>query len=197
MTVLFVDTETTGFVQDRYLLDHSDQPFMVQLACELCEDDGGEPLSNFAFIINNTGTNIPDGAAAIHGITTEKAVRAGISNTTAIDAFQAFYRGANLVVAHNMKFDKAIIEIAIWRALGTLYPLRKPLFCTMETSAPIINLPPSERMIAAGIDKPKAPKLSEAMKHFFNEDLDGAHDARVDVAACRRVYFHLKSIGAA
>ena len=74
------------------------------------------------------------------------------------------------------------------------FTLRKPLFCTMEAAAPIVNLPPTERMLAAGFNKPKAPKLEEAIRFFFDESLDGAHDAMVDVIACRRIYFHLKNL---
>lgn len=50
------------------------------------------------------------------------------------------------------------------------------------------------RMLAAGISKPKAPKLAECVKHFFGEDLAGAHDALVDVRACARVFFRLRDL---
>jgi DNA polymerase-3 subunit epsilon len=193
--ILFFDTETTGFVNDRFPLDHEDQPHMVQLAAELCDDDA-TPLSWFSLIIN-PGVKIPARASDVHGITDERAEVSGVSPAVAVEAFRSLYQKADLVVAHNVKFDRAIIEIAISRALGSLYPLRKPLFCTMEASAPIINLPPTERMVAAGINKPKAPKLEEAVRHFFQEDLAGAHDAMVDLAACRRVYFHLQTLGVA
>ena len=73
-------------------------------------------------------------------------------------------------------------------------PLKKPVFCTMEAACSVVNLPPTAKMLAAGIHRPKSPKLEECVKHFFNEDLQGAHDAMVDVAACRRVYLHLKSL---
>lgn len=192
--ILFFDTETTGFVNDRFPLDHPDQPHLVQLAAELCTDDG-EPTSSFSLVVN-PDVEIPERASAVHGITNEIAAQAGVSTGVAVDIFHALYQRADLVVAHNVKFDKAIIEIAISRALGKLYPLRKPLYCTMESAAPIINLPPTERMVAAGINKPKAPKLEEAIWHFFAEDLSGAHDAMVDLTACRRVYFHLKSLEA-
>jgi DNA polymerase-3 subunit epsilon len=52
-------------------------------------------------------------------------------------------------------------------------------------------------MKAAGRKGPKSPKLSEAYRHFLGEDLIGAHDALVDVRACRRIYDHLKMIGGA
>lgn len=190
--ILFFDTETTGFVNDRFPLDHEDQPYIVQMAAELC-DDAGEPVAGFSFIIDN-GVDIPARAAEVHGITAERAAQMGMSPEFVLVAFTHLYQRADLVVAHNIKFDRALVEIAIGRHYKRLMPLRKPLFCTMEASAPIINLPPTEKMVAAGINKPKAPKLAEAVKFFFDEDLDGAHDAMVDVTACRRVYFHLQSL---
>jgi hypothetical protein len=38
---------------------------------------------------------------------------------------------------------------------------------------------------------------AQCIQHFFGEKLDGAHDAMNDLAACKRVYLHLKSIEAA
>ena len=46
-------------------------------------------------------------------------------------------------------------------------------------------------MIAANFHGPKMPKLEEAIWHFFQEKLEGAHDALVDAKACGRLYFHL------
>lgn len=197
--ILFFDTETTGFLDDRLPLDHEAQPYIVQLAAQLCEKDG-RPVAGFCFIIDpgiGNGINIPERAAAVHGITNERAVRFGVSSEFALSAFAHLYERAALVCAHNIKFDKGIIEVAIARHYGRVMPLRKPLFCTMEAASPIIKLPPTEKMRAAGFDKPKPPKLEECIRHFFNEELDGAHDAMVDLTACRRVYLHLQSIGAA
>jgi DNA polymerase-3 subunit epsilon len=190
--ILFFDTETTGFLDDRLPIDHEAQPYIVQLAAQLCQDDGA-PIAGFCFIIS-PGVPIPERAAAVHGITDEKANQFGVSAEFALSAFTHLYQRANLVCAHNIKFDKGIIEVAIARHYGKTMPLRKPLFCTMEAASPVVNLPPTERMLAAGFTKPKPPKLEECMRHFFNEDLDGAHDAMIDVTACRRVYLHLKSL---
>lgn len=192
--ILFFDTETTGLYQDRLPTDHPDQPYIVQLAAQLCEDDGA-PVAGFSFIVD-AGVNIPERASAVHGITSEKAAALGVSAEAALSAFTHLYQRADLVCAHNIKFDRGIIEVAIARHYGRVMPLRKPLFCTMEAASPIVNLPPTERMVAAGITKPKPPKLEECVKHFFNETLDGAHDAMVDLIACRRVFLHLKGLGA-
>lgn len=190
--ILFFDTETTGFFNDRQPVDHPSQPHLVQLAASLCEDDGPEVMS-ISLIVNNA-VPIPVQASNVHKITTEIAAARGIDLAMAVDVFGHLYRLADTVVAHNIKFDKGIMEAAIARRHGAIRTLNKPLFCTMEAASPIVNLPPTERMLAAGFDKPKPPKLEECIRHFFDEALDGAHDALIDVAACRRVYFHLKTL---
>lgn len=195
--ILFFDTETTGFVQDRLPVDHPDQPYVVQLAAELTEDDG-EPVAGFSFIIDpGIGEiTIPTKASDVHGITDERAVALGVSAEFALGAFTHLYQRADLAVAHNIKFDRAVIETAIARHYRKIMPLRKPLFCTMDAATPIVNLPPTERMLAAGFNKPKPPKLEECIRHFFDESLEGAHDALIDVRACSRVFFHLKTLEA-
>jgi len=190
--ILFFDTGTTGFVQDRLPIDHAEQPYIVQLEAQLCEDSG-TPIAGFSLIID-PGVEIPERASAVHGITNERAALLGMSTEFALSAFTHLYQRADIVCAHNIKFDKGVMETAISRHYGKIMPLRKQLFCTMEAASPVINLPPTERMRAMGMTKPKPPKLEECIRHFFNEDLDGAHDAMVDVTACRRVYLHLKSL---
>lgn len=197
--ILFFDTETTGFYDDRSSPDAECQPYIVQLAARLCDDEGVSK-SEFSFIVDpgiSDGISIPQRASYVHGITNEIAVEFGVSSSFALSAFTHLYQRSELVVAHNVKFDRAIIETAIARHYGKLLPLRKPLFCTMEASTPIVNLPPTERMVAAGFDKPKPPKLEECISHFFQETMENAHDALADVDACSRVYFMLKQIGKA
>lgn len=190
--ILFFDTETTGFFNDRQPVNHPSQPHIVQLAAMLTEDDGAEVMS-FSVIVDN-GVSIPVQASNVHGITTEIADARGIEPEIAMHLFTHAYRLADTVVAHNIKFDKGVVEAEIFRRHGEVRRLSKPLFCTMEAATPIVNLPPTERMLAAGFDKPKPPKLEECIRHFFDEALDGAHDAMIDVDACRRVFFHLKSL---
>lgn len=193
MNILFFDTETTGFPDDRLPMDHPDQPHVVQLAAQLCRDTG-EILMGFSVIIN-PGVPIPARAAEIHGITTEIASELGISLKSALGLFAHLYGRAGMTVAHNIKFDRQLMTIAASRNKGIETYFSVPSFCTMEAATPIINLPPTDRMKAAGFNKPKPPKLEEAIRFFFDEPLDGAHDAMVDVVACRRVFFKLKELG--
>lgn len=194
--ILFFDTETTGFFQDKLPVDDPLQPYIVQLGAQLC-DDGGSVVAGFSLVVDpgiSSGVFIPDHVSKVHGITDEHAAKFGVSAEFALNAFTHLYQRADLIVAHNMKFDRGVMEAAISRHYKKVMPLRKSLFCTMEAASPITNLPPTDRMKAAGFTKPKPPKLEECIRHFFNEDLVDAHDAMADVVACRRVYFHLKSL---
>ncbi len=196
--ILFFDTETTGLPNFRAPMDDPSQPHLVQLACLLTEDDGTERAS--LSLIVNPGVPIPAGASAVHGITDLIADRAGVFNETAVAMWSRLAERADLLVAHNIRFDMAIMAAAHARhSPGGLLKMDKahagrPRFCTLDAAAPIVNLPPTEKMVAAGFNKPKPPKLEECVKHFFGEALNGAHDALVDVRACARVFFHLKQI---
>lgn len=192
MTILAIDTETTGFTKPNLPLDHPDQPYIVQLAAQLCEDDG-KPIAGISLIIDN-GVDIPEKAAAVHGITNEVAEKFGVPSSVALDLFERLYSSADLVIAHNIKFDIAVMETALTRRQGNDIRILKDTYCTMVAATPIVNLPPTDRMLAAGFNKPKAPKLEECIKHFFDEELAGAHDAMVDLTACLRVFLHLKSL---
>ncbi|MBS1060733.1 3'-5' exonuclease [Gluconobacter sp. Dm-44] len=191
MSILFFDTETTGFAKPGLPTGHEDQPHCVQLAAILTDDQGREEAC-VNVIIRPEGWTVPDATAAIHGITTEKAARYGIREQVAAVLFYDLTSRADLLVAHNIKFDRQIVATMFARAKRTEWKLPEAQFCTMEAATPLVNLPPTPRMRAAGIIKPKAPKLEECIQHFYGETLEGAHDALVDVRACARIYFEMK-----
>jgi len=100
-------------------------------------------------------------------------------------------RKSQLLVGHNIQFDKFIARIAMrrfelitdeddaaWKAM--------PTFCTMREMTDICKLPGK----FAG--KFKWPKLGEACQHI-GKPLVGAHDAMADLRACKEVYFWLKA----
>jgi DNA polymerase-3 subunit epsilon len=68
--------------------------------------------------------------------------------------------------------------------------------CTARLATPIMKLPPTAKMRAAGRHHPKTANLGEAYLHFTGKPLEGAHDAMVDVLACTEVYFAIKDRGA-
>ena len=102
-------------------------------------------------------------------------------------------------VAHNESFYRRIVRIAMTRAGYARDFIEiieaRAWFCTCKASTPILNLPPTEKMRAKGMNIPKQAGLGECIQHFFGEKLDGAHDALVDARACARIYFELVKRG--
>lgn len=194
--ILFFDTETTCLPDMLAPSDAPHQPHLVQLAALLMEEDGTE-RGSMSVIIRPDGYEIPEGAAKVHGITTEISSRCGIPLADALAPFIGMAGQARQHVAHNYPFDQKIMRVAMLRAAYERRHIEgreRPSFCTMKAATHIVNLPPTERMLAAGINRPKSPSLAECYRHFFGEELSGAHDAMVDVRACARVYFELKRL---
>lgn len=179
---LFFDTETTGKALMRAPLDHPAQPHIVQLAALLCDEDGREAAC-VNLIVRPNRWSIPTEASDIHGITTEFAEKAGTPIGYVLDIFGGICQSANEVIAHNLDFDRFMHSLETTRHECTDF-LPTKWFCTMKATTPICKLP-------GQYGDYKWPKLSEAYRHLFNEELVGAHDALADVRACARIYFEL------
>lgn len=198
--ILAFDTETTGLPDFRARSDAPQQPHLVQFAAVLLDDDWTERAC-VSLIVQPNGWTIPAEVAAIHGITTEIATLYGVPEAHVVSIYHALQERASMLVAHNISFDLRIMRIAMMRSNWTREHIEAmegaSSFCTMKAATPILNLPPTEKMRAAGFTKPKPPKLEECIRHFFGEDLAGAHDALVDVRACVRVYRALQGVAQA
>ena len=195
--ILAWDTETTGLPLYSSPSMHPNQPHIVQLAL-VQHNDAGEEIEAESIIVRPNGWVISPQVAAIHGITHERAMDEGVSERVAVIAYVMAQAQATHRVAHNLPFDDRIMRIAMLR-FGVQKDLietieRRAGFDTCRAAAPIVNLPPTEKMRAAGFKNPKSPKLGECFKHFFGEELAGAHDALVDARACARIYFKLKGV---
>lgn len=186
---LFFDTETTGKADFRAPTTDPRQPHIVQLAAILFSDEGEETAS-LGTIIKPDGWEIPAEAAAIHGITTEKALACGIPMLSALAVFSNFAHVADTLVAHNVEFDLLVVMANLARLNHD--GARKcfdrmddmPTFCTMKKTTPLCKLP-------GNYGDFKWPKLTEAHKHLFGTEVEGAHDAMADVRACARIYFEI------
>lgn len=210
MQYLIFDTETTGLPNYKLPVSHPSQPYIVQLAALLC-DDNARTLAQLNVIIRSNMTErftIPPELAEIHGITQELSDRAGVDVNTAFSLFNNLYDNCDMIVAHNIDFDLRMLRRYFEPLPGApVYYGSKPEYCTKEHSTDVLKLPPTEKMIAAknrnpdwtppgGWPKYKAPHLSEAYKYFFDGEIVGAHNAMVDVEACRDVFFELLKLEA-
>lgn len=195
---LIYDTETCGIPNDHLPDDHAAQPPLVQLGCLLVDDDNGAELATLELIVRPNGWEVPDAAARVHGITTAMASRAGVPLSLVVPAFVQLRSRASRIVCHNAEFDQKIMRQAIARN-GKPVTLAGPadVVCTADLATPILNLPPTVRMIRAGHGgKPKRASLMEAHEFFLGKKFEGAHGALVDARACARVYFAMKELDA-
>lgn len=185
MQYLIFDTETTGLPRSwkAPLTQLANWPRMVQLAWLLYDDEGTE-LQRYAAIIKPEGFVIPEQAARIHGITTEKALSEGIGLVEALQKFAVVLeRERPTLVAHNMAFDEKIVGAELLRTkLETVF-FDLPKQCTMQSSIQFCNLP--------GL---KYPRLEELYLKFFGAKLTQAHQADADAIACARCFFELKKL---
>lgn len=182
--ILFFDTETTGKADFHAKLDAKWQPHIVQMAA-LVTDDAGNEINSLSTIIRPDGFEIPAEASKIHGITTERARDVGIPLLPALDVFRFFCLTTNRHVAHNIDFDRLVLNCEFHRGGMPLMGHEK-IFCTMKAMTPICKL-------TGAYDDWKWPKLIEAHNHAFGVGFDGAHDALADVRACAKVYFWLQA----
>ena len=187
---LFFDTETTGLPLD-YSLPRSavdNWPRLVQLSW-IITDDNGNRLKTADHIIRPNGFTIPVASSNIHGITTEKAMAVGDDLYEVVKEFLNDYEAADLIVAHNVNFDKNVVGAEIIRMGLKDIIDSKPSVCTMISSTEYCAL-----YNEYGI---KWPKLQELYNILFDESFDNAHNSASDVAATERCFWqllHLKVI---
>ncbi len=182
--ILVFDTETTGLPKNYQLpaTDVDNWPRMVQIAW-IVFDAKGQQLSEFQAIIKPDGYAIPDDAARIHGITTERAAAEGRAISEVVGLFMEEIPKVALLVAHNMGFDRRILGAEMVRLgkppLGGAYDF----YCTKERGVDICKIP--------GQYGYKWPKLEELHRHLFGCGVEGAHDAMNDARACARAYWRM------
>lgn len=189
--ILIFDTETSGMPLWKEAADHPGQPRIVQLAALLCSDDL-EIQDDLNVIVRPDGWTVQEGAARVHGISTERAMDEGRPIAEVMEAFEGLWDPAITVTAYNARFDLKMIR-GERRRLGQPDGYgTKPVFDPMKACAPICAIPPTPAMLRAGRGYPKTPKLSEAFEFLCSTPMLDAHDAMADVKATREVLRRLR-----
>lgn len=190
MKALIFDTETTGMVRWKLPPEHESQPDLVQLGMLLVETSGWLEKARLATLVRLAeGVRIDPEARRAHGISEEDCERYGVAAVVACSLFNQFCLQADVLVAHNMSFDRSVMLTALYR-LGKK-PDRmagKRIVCTKELSTDVVKLP-------GRYGGYKWPTLAEAYRHFAGQEMDGAHDALVDTQACLVVFRGLCEAG--
>lgn len=197
---LCFDVETTGLPLFSEPSGDPRQPHIVQLGAILFDVNTREELQVLDAIIKPDGWTIPDDVAAIHGITTERALVEGVPAVDVLGEFLAMWRRDSGLVrmGFNESFDARLVRIALFRhfdeaaADGWKAGLAHDV---MKVCTPICRLPPTAKMVAARRGGQfKSPKLTEAYEHFFGEQLANAHSALADARATLRIHWHVQDL---
>lgn len=192
---LAYDTETTGLPLFDQPSEDPRQPHIVQLAARLVCSDTREIKRSLESVILPDGWEIPDEVAKIHGITTERALIEGRPERDVLSELLDMWGLAEFRLAHNEQFDARIVRIGCKRFhdadLADHWKAGKAQ-CTARLSTPILKLPPTEKMMAAGRKHPKTPNMGEAFEFFTGKKLEGAHTAGADVDACLAVWWAIQ-----
>lgn len=186
MKRLYFDTETSGLPPRGAAVPLEHCPHIVQLAAILVDSDGTE-LHAINTIIKPDGWVVEQGAADVHGISTERALEVGIPGIIAFGFFSNLAAQADELVAHNTVFDSKLMRWEMERLNKPSHHLTLPQTCTMLLSTPVCKIP--------GPRGYKWPKLIEAHEKLLGCGFDAAHDALADVRACIRIHTYLIANG--
>ena len=201
--VLVFDTEMTGLPPKELNFNKLDVwPFIIQLSYILYDTETNSVKIFDKYIDIPDDIIITKSSIAIHHITKEKIANVPpVNRATIKDALNAFFQDikqADIVVGHDVQFDRKIVIAELLRLSSKndsqeiRYMMNDDNFeCTMKKTKTICNLKYKDKN---GKYKIKKPKLSESYSHFFGNTLNEKklHNSLVDAVVCLRVFCKYK-----
>jgi DNA polymerase III subunit epsilon len=186
MTILVIDTETTGLTHLSFptKANLGKWPRIVQLAWILADDRG--PIMKGGALIRPEGFSIPKKATKIHGITQLRALTEGENLLRQLQALNQAMHNADILVAHNLSFDREIIQSEALRIGFKLHWPRKH-HCTAHLGQKYLQKTQKRKLYTY-------PKLSHLYQEIFGTPPKKLHDAQADALACLQIYQHLQQL---
>ena len=191
LRILLLDTETNGLPKNRYapISEAGVWPAILQLSWATFTVTGTTMTAGASRDIGVAlHPSVPWNAEAakIHGIS-EIEARQGLMAHEAFRALAAALHDVDVVVAHNLAFDKPVIRAAAYAewirdgpaTLREVWPARIREFCTMTATRDLVRIP-SPYYGAPGSTNPtgkfKVPRLNELYTWLFGHvyDISGA-----------------------
>lgn len=196
MKVLVFDTETSGLPEkEASIYDKSKWPYIIQLSYILYDLSNNSSLIKNNYIKIDESVIITQESYNIHNISREILNSQGINIVPALKEFNECLKKCDIVVGHNISFDKRLIFVECFRHNVTQYftqfinneKIHKPEFCTMKNTTQFCKL---ERLSKTNQVYNKMPKLSELYALLFPNDPlpKDLHNSLIDVAMTLRCY---------
>ena len=207
--VLVFDTETTGLLPK--LPASLDQfPHIIQLSYMIWNLTSQRVEETYnAYVRVDPSVDISPKITEITGITREICDTRGVLIMEALTRFYQAYTSCDMVVAHNLDFDRAVVLAEMDRHREVLADSvdhgifsdafnrehKIDLYCTMRATTQMCNLVrecPSKYPGGKPYQYKKPPKLSELHEYLFGETPENLHNAVVDVAICLRCFLKVR-----
>lgn len=201
--VLVFDVETSGLIpREREDVHINDLPYILQLSYVIFETKGWQVVKCMDTYINvDKSVEISEKITELTGITRKMCDR-GINIDVALHEFAFDYMNSDVIVAHNINFDREMIKIEIERNKLHLKQEwhnvfnrefekenNKINYCTMYSSKYICKL---ERINDKGEKYYKSPKLLELHEHLFGTTPENLHNSLIDTFVCLRCFVKLR-----
>lgn len=183
---MVIDTSYNGLYEENEYKDNSTH--LVQIAWEVYAISG-KFIEKRCYIIKPEGYDIPYNSYKIHGITTTRAIKEGISFKEVFKILKKALSNVQIIVGHNINFDINNIALECLRK-GYENPLLKKI--VIDTQYESINY----CAIPGGFKgKFKLPTLTELYYKIYGKTFHNVHDAYYDVEATARCFFALIKAG--
>lgn len=184
-TILFFDTETNGLPKDynASVQEADNWPRVLQISW-IITDETGKTLKKVNYFIRPVGfTIIEKSPHNPYAIPKSILMDKGTEIKDVLERFSKDIQDVDLVVGHNIKFDKSVIQAELYRLGMHDIFANKQMFCTMMAGKSICEI-----LSKHGF---KYPKLQELYQYLFKKRFEGAHDALNDVNATIECFFKI------
>lgn len=196
--VLVFDCETTGLLPKQ---KDDVFPMITQLSFALYDTSKREMIQVYdQYVKIPPDVVLPPIVTEITGITRDTLEKKGLDILPVLEAFYEAVLKADVLIAHNMEFDFAVL---LYTATNVYTPLqlelkarynnpfgRSLLLCTMKEG---MNLCKIERVNSRGAYY-KFPTLAELYTYLFEGVPKNLHDARIDVLCCLRCFLKMANV---
>jgi DNA polymerase-3 subunit alpha len=181
---LIFDIETSGLpkmIKKNYPnpedLDSFNSARIVSIAWVLVNDEN-DIIQQEYYIIKPDNFTSPDYVTKIHGITTEYAHKHGIPINEMFKRIEKVIEKTNCVLSYNINFDYNILKSELIR-----YNQNEIVKKLDENQRTCIMIMSQNHMSSKYY-----PKLCDAYKYIFNENMINAHNAMDDTINCYKIY---------
>ena len=196
MKILVFDTETTGLPENNAsIYENNKWPHIIQLSYIFYDMSNNNAIIKNNYIKLNPIIQISPKSLEIHGLNHNYLNNNGIHIIHALKEFNEFLDKCDIVVGHNISFDKRMIFVECLRhkinQKFTKYQnnikITKPEYCTMKNTTQFCNIIKLNNTNKTYIKQPKLIELY--IKLFPNEPIPKElHNSLVDILCTLRCY---------